>query len=87
MRLPCLGKRELLRDDWLDLLLLMQVEQSNQILSKQCRFQPFERLDTVGDYPFPAGEKPAASDVHAEDGDGTKAMAATCPTGSQSASA
>jgi hypothetical protein len=39
---------------------LKQIEQSGQILSKQCRPQPFERLNAVGNQPFPPREKPAA---------------------------
>ena len=74
VRLSCLGKRKSLRDERLDLLLLKEVEQGDQILSKQCRFQPFEPLDAVGDHPFAAREKPAASDVQPEDCDSTKAI-------------
>ena len=72
--MSCLGKRKPLRDERLDLLLLKEVKQRDQILSKQCRFQPFERLDAIGDHPFPAWEKPVASNVQAEDGGFTKAM-------------
>ena len=77
-------KRTSLRDERLDLLLLQEVQQGDQILSKPCRSQPFEPLDAVGDHPFPATEKPAASDVQPEDGDATKAMTTTWTTGSQS---
>ena len=77
LRLSCLGKRKSLRDERLDLFLLKEVQQGNQILSKQCRFKPFERLDAVGDHPFPAREKPAAGNVQPEDGDSTKAMTTT----------
>ena len=77
LRLSCLGKRESLRDEWLDLLLLKEVEQGDQILSKQCWPQPFERLDAVGDHPFPAREKPAASDIQPENGDSMKAITTT----------
>src|SRR5207244_2752028 len=66
-----------LREERLDLLLLKEVEQGDQILSKQCRSPPFEPLDAVGDHPFPAREKPAASNVQPEDGDSMKAMTAT----------
>ena len=59
VRLPCLGKWKSLREEWTDLLLLKEVEQGDQILSKQCRFQPFEPLDAVGDHPFPTRKKPA----------------------------
>src|SRR5678816_2684030 len=69
VRLSCLGKRKSLRDEWLDLLLLKEVEQGDQILSKQCRPQPFEPLDAVGDHPFPAREKPAAGNIQPENGD------------------
>jgi hypothetical protein len=77
VRVSRLGKRKSLRDDWLDLLLLKEVEQGGQILSKQCRPQPFEPLDAVGDHPFPAREKPAAGNVQPEDGDSTVAMTTT----------
>src|SRR5205823_12138556 len=69
VRVSCLGKRKSPRDDRLDLLLLKEVDQGDQILSKPYRFQPFEPLDAVGDHPSPAREKPAASDVQPEDGD------------------
>src|SRR2546425_2823822 len=69
LRVSCLGKRKLLRDERLDLLLLKEVEQGDQILSKPCRSQPFERLDAVGDHPFPAREKPAAGDIQHVNGD------------------
>jgi hypothetical protein len=77
VRLSGLGKRKSLRDEWLDLLLLKEVEQGEQILSKQCRPQPFEPLDAVGDHPFPAPEKPAADNVQPENGDSMKAMTTT----------
>jgi hypothetical protein len=77
MRLSCLGKRKLLRDEWLDLLVLKEVEQGDQILSKQCRPLAFEPLDVVGDHPSPAREKPAAGNVQPEDGDSSKAMTTT----------
>jgi len=59
LRLSWLGKRKSLRDEWLDLFLLKEIEQGDQIRSKQCRFQPLERLDAVGDHPFPARENPS----------------------------
>ena len=77
VRLSCLGKRKPLRDEWRDLLLLKEVEQANQILSKQCRSQPFEPLDAVGDHPFPAREKPAAGNIQPENADFTKALTTT----------
>jgi hypothetical protein len=77
VRLSRLGERESLRDQRLDFLLPEEVEQGEQILSKPCRSQPLQPLDAVGDHPFPAREKPAAGDVHAEDGDCTKAMTTT----------
>jgi hypothetical protein len=57
------SERKSLRDYWLDFLLLKEVKEGDQILSKQCRSQPFEPLDAVGDYPFAAWKKPAARDV------------------------
>ena len=80
VRLSCLGKRKSLRDERLDLLLFEQVKQGDQILSKQCRFQPFKRLDAVGDHPFPARKKPAASNIQPEDADSTKAVTTTWTT-------
>src|SRR5262245_50539420 len=74
VRVSRLGKRKSLRDERLDLLLLKEVKQGHQILSKQCRSQPFEPLDAVGDHPFPAREKPAASDVQPEEGQSMRAM-------------
>ena len=80
VRLSCLDQWKSLRDERLDLLLLKEVEQGDQILSKPRRSQPFEPLDAVGDHPFPAREKPAASHVQPEDGDSTKAMTTTWTT-------
>src|SRR6266516_3717743 len=80
LRVPCLGKRKSLRDERLDLLLLKEVKQGDQILSKPFRFQPFQRLDAVGDHPFPAREKPASGDVQPEDGGSTKALTTTWTT-------
>ena len=77
MRLSCLDKRKSLCDQRLDLLLFKEVKQGGQILSKQCRSQPFELLDAVGDHPFPAWEKPAASNVQPENQDGAKAVTTT----------
>ena len=77
MRLSSLGKRKYPGDQWLDLLLLKEVEQGDQILSKPCRPQAFEPLDAVGDHPFPARDKPAASNVQPEDGDSMNAMTTT----------
>ena len=62
------------------LLLFKEVEQGDQILSKQCRFHPFKPLDAIGEHPFPARKKPAASNVQPEDGDSTKAMTTTRTT-------
>ncbi len=77
VRVSCLDERESLRDQRLDFLLPKEVEQGHQILSKQGRSQPFKPLDAVGDHPFPAREKPAASDVQPEDGESMKAMTTT----------
>jgi hypothetical protein len=57
VRTSCLGKGKSLRDKRLDLSLLKEVKEGDQILSKQCRTQPFEPLDAVGDQPFPAREE------------------------------
>ena len=80
MRVSCLGKRKSLRDERLDLSLLKEIKQGDQILSKEFRFQPFERLDAVGDHPFPAREKPAAGDVQPEEGGSTKSLTTTRAT-------
>ena len=80
MRASCLGKGKSLRDERLYLLLLKEFKQGDPILSKQVRFQPFERLDAVGDHPFAAREKPAAGDVQPEDGGSTKALTAARTT-------
>ena len=80
LRVSCLGERKSLRDERLDLFLLKEVKQGDQILSKEFRFQPFERLDAVGDHPFPAWEKPAAGDVQPEDGGSAKALTTTWTT-------
>ena len=40
-----------------------------------------ERLDAVGDDPFPAGEKPAAGDVQRVDGESVKAITAARAAG------
>jgi hypothetical protein len=77
VRASCFRKWKSLCDERFDLLLAQEVEQGDQVLTKQSRLQPFERLDAVRHHPFPAGEKPAAGDVQREDGDGTKTMTAT----------
>jgi hypothetical protein len=78
--MSCFGKRKSLRDERLDLFLLKEVKEGDQILSKEFRFQPFERLDAVGDDPFPAWEKPAAGDIQPEEGGSTKALTTTWAT-------
>src|SRR5690242_18851337 len=75
-----LGKRKSLRDDRLDLLLPKQLKKCNQVLSKQFRFQPLERLDTVRNHPFSAREEAGASDVQAEPGGSPKAPSTTGTT-------
>src|SRR5262249_28680908 len=77
LRVSCLDKRKSLRDERPDLLLLKEVEQGDQVLSKPFRFPPFERLDAVGDHPFPAREKPAAGDVQRVNRDSMQAIATT----------
>ena len=77
VRLSCLCKRKSSRDEWLDLLMLKEVEQSGQILSKLYRPQPFAPLDAVGDHPFPAREKPAAGNIQPENRDSMKAISTT----------
>ena len=80
MRKLSFGKWKSLRDERLDLFLLKQFQQCNQILSKQCRLQPFERLDTVRNHPLPAGHEPVASNVQSEDSGLTKAMTTARPS-------
>src|SRR5205814_489152 len=77
VRLSRLGKRKSLRDEWPDLLLLKEVEQGDQILSKQRQPQPLEPLYAVGDHPFPARKEPAAGNIQPENADFTKAMTTT----------
>src|SRR5262252_4410157 len=69
-----LGERESLRDEGPDLLLLQERKQGVQVLSKPFRFQPFERLNAVGGYPFAARQKPAAHDVCGEEGGSAEAL-------------
>ena len=57
-----------------------KVEKGDQILSRQCRPQPFEPLDAVGDHPLPAREKPAAGNIQPENGDPMKEMTTTWTT-------
>ena len=78
LRTSCLRQRESLCDDWLDFMPLQEVQQGNQILSKQSRFQPFERLDAVRDDPFPAREKPATGNVQQVDGNSMKSITTAC---------
>ncbi len=80
VRVSRLGKRKSLRDERLDLSLLKEIKQGDQILSKEFRLQPFERLDAVGDHPFPAWEKPAADDVQPEGSGSTIALTMTWTT-------
>ena len=75
MCLFCLSQGKSLCDERLDFLLLEQLEQDSQVLSKPFRFQPFERLYTVGDYSFPAREKPASRDIEPKDSSSPKALA------------
>ena len=56
LRLSCFCKGKPLRDERFNLFLLKKVEQCDQVLPKQIRFQAFERLNTVGNDPFPARE-------------------------------
>ena len=42
-----LGKRQALRNDRPDLLLLEEVQEGDEILAESSRFQPFEGLDTM----------------------------------------
>jgi hypothetical protein len=50
------------------------LKQADQVLAKPCRFQSFQRLDTVGHHTFSAGEKPARDDVQGETGSSAKAL-------------
>jgi hypothetical protein len=54
VRLSCHGKRKPLRNERLDLLLLQEVEQGDQVLSKHGWPQPLEGLDAVGGHAFEA---------------------------------
>src|SRR5262249_17400437 len=86
VRMSCLGQWKSLRNHRLDLPLLKQTKQGRQILSKQFGSETLEPLDAVGDYPFPAREKPAAGNVQGEDGNPMEAIAPTGAPSSQSAS-
>src|SRR5262249_47248908 len=77
LRVSCLDKRKSLRDERPDLLLLKEVEQGDQVLSKPCRFPSFERLDAVGDHSLPARKKPAAGDVQRVNRDSMQAITTT----------
>jgi hypothetical protein len=81
---PCLGERQPVRDQRLDLLLSQQVEQRQKVLSKPRRPEPFECLDTVGDHTLAAREKPATHDIESEPGDPADALPAPRTTRSQS---
>src|SRR5262245_51302441 len=87
MRASGLGQWQALRDERRDLVLLQEVKQGTQVLSKPGRSQPLQPLDAVGNHPFPAREQPAAGDVHPEDRDATNAMPTTWTTCSQSSPA
>src|SRR5262245_23900975 len=84
LRLSSLGKRESPRNQWLYLLLLKEVQQSDQILFEPIRFEPFECLDAVGDHAFSARQKPAAGDVQGEGGGSTEALTTTWTTRAES---
>ena len=66
MRLSRLDQGKSLRDQRFDLLLSKQLQQCAQILSKECRLEPLEPLDAVGNHAFVAGENPAAKNVQRE---------------------
>jgi hypothetical protein len=69
----CFGDRKSLRDERPDLLLLKEVKQGYQILSKHSRSQALEPLDAVGDHTFPGREKPSPDDVQPDDPHSTEA--------------
>src|SRR5262245_59999086 len=77
VRASGLGKGKALRDQRLDLLLLKELEQRDQILSKPGRLPPLEPLDAVRHHPIPTREKTAADNVHPEDGESTEAITTT----------
>jgi hypothetical protein len=43
LRLSCFGKRQALRDDWFDFLLLKEIKQGGQILPKRDGLKRFNR--------------------------------------------
>ncbi len=63
-----------MRDERFDLLLLKQIEERDQILPEHFRFYTFKPLNAVRNHPFAAREKPTASNVQSEDGDGAKTL-------------
>jgi hypothetical protein len=77
VRLSCSRKRKLLRDQRFDLVLLKEIEQNNQVLSKPCRSSPFEPLNTIGNHPSTAGKKPPGGNVQPEDGNLTETVTTT----------
>src|SRR5688572_27499825 len=62
------------RDQRLDPVLPEELEQREQILTKQRWSQPFQPLDAVQDHALAAGKKPTTGDVQADDSDGTNTM-------------
>ena len=75
MRPPRFQERISLGDYWLDFLLVQKAKQSDQILPKLSRLQPFESLDAIGDHPFLSRHTPVSNNVPPENGRLTKAMA------------
>jgi len=84
---PCLSKRESLRNDWLYFFLPEQFQQRGQIVPEQIRFQSFERLDAVRYDSFAARKEPAAGQVQRVNGNTVKAIATTFTSGTQSLAA
>src|SRR5690348_10148559 len=72
LRIPRLRKRKASCDERPDLALAEELEQRDQVFSKQRRPHPLQPLDAVrNDAPAP-GKQPAAGDVQTEDRDSAK---------------
>jgi hypothetical protein len=63
VRVPCIRERKALCDHWLDPSFFEETEQGGHIFPEKSGFQPFKRLNTVGDDPFVPWGQPGAKDI------------------------
>jgi hypothetical protein len=77
VRVSRMVEREPLGDERLDLLLVEEVEQSNQVQPEPRGLEPLEPLDAVGNDPLATREEPASGDVPREVSDLAEAMTST----------